>query len=132
MELVVVQPVYILWRRIARSVGRSPHYSFGKVNLISAAGISGMPNRLPYAASKHGIVGITQMMALELGPLAVRVDAVVPRIHLRAIATLVSMGNVSPSSSTYDCNLSSTSARSAVRTSSSALATKLANADPAA
>jgi hypothetical protein len=28
----------ILWRRIARGVGRLPHDSFGKVNLISAAG----------------------------------------------------------------------------------------------
>jgi meso-butanediol dehydrogenase / (S,S)-butanediol dehydrogenase / diacetyl reductase len=48
------------------------------VNLSSAAGIRGVPNRLPYAASKYGIVGITQTMALELGPLGVRVNAVVP------------------------------------------------------
>jgi len=46
------------------------------VNLSSAAGIRGVPNRLPYAASKYGIVGITQTMALELGPLGVRVNAV--------------------------------------------------------
>jgi meso-butanediol dehydrogenase / (S,S)-butanediol dehydrogenase / diacetyl reductase len=39
------------------------------VNLSSAAGIRGVPNRLPYAASKYGVVGITQTMALELGPL---------------------------------------------------------------
>jgi meso-butanediol dehydrogenase / (S,S)-butanediol dehydrogenase / diacetyl reductase len=48
------------------------------VNLSSAAGIRGVPNRLPYSASKYGIVGITQTMALELGPLGVRVNAVVP------------------------------------------------------
>jgi meso-butanediol dehydrogenase / (S,S)-butanediol dehydrogenase / diacetyl reductase len=48
------------------------------VNLSSAAGIRGVPNRLPYAASKYGIVGITQTMALELGPFGVRVNAVVP------------------------------------------------------
>jgi meso-butanediol dehydrogenase / (S,S)-butanediol dehydrogenase / diacetyl reductase len=48
------------------------------VNLSSAAGIRGVPNRLPYAASKYAIVGITQTMALELGPLGVRVNAVVP------------------------------------------------------
>jgi meso-butanediol dehydrogenase / (S,S)-butanediol dehydrogenase / diacetyl reductase len=48
------------------------------VNLSSAAGIRGVPNRLPYAASKYGVVGITQTMALELGPLGVRVNAVVP------------------------------------------------------
>ena len=48
------------------------------VNLSSAAGIRGVPNRLPYAASKYGVVGITQTMALELAPLGVRVNAVVP------------------------------------------------------
>jgi meso-butanediol dehydrogenase / (S,S)-butanediol dehydrogenase / diacetyl reductase len=48
------------------------------VNLSSAAGIRGVPNRLPYAASKYGVVGITQTMALELGPLGVRVNAVAP------------------------------------------------------
>jgi NAD(P)-dependent dehydrogenase (short-subunit alcohol dehydrogenase family) len=48
------------------------------VNLSSAAGIRGVPNRLSYAASKYGVVGLTQTMALELGPLGVRVNAVVP------------------------------------------------------
>ena len=48
------------------------------VNLTSAAGIRGVPNRLPYAASKYGVVGITLTMALELGPLGIRVNAVAP------------------------------------------------------
>ncbi|GJH27056.1 SDR family NAD(P)-dependent oxidoreductase [Caballeronia novacaledonica] len=48
------------------------------VNLSSAAGIRGVPNRLAYAASKYGIVGISQTMALELGPLGVRVNAIAP------------------------------------------------------
>jgi len=37
-----------------------------------------VPNRLAYAASKYGIVGITQTMTLELGPLGVRVNALAP------------------------------------------------------
>ncbi|HXC91287.1 MAG TPA: SDR family NAD(P)-dependent oxidoreductase [Stellaceae bacterium] len=48
------------------------------VSLSSAAGIRGVPNRLPYAASKYGVIGLTQTMALELGPLGIRVNAVVP------------------------------------------------------
>src|SRR5260370_8465266 len=48
------------------------------VNLSSAAGIRGVPNRLPYAASKYGVVGLTQTMALELGPPGVRANAVAP------------------------------------------------------
>lgn len=61
----------------ARAVTEA-HTAAAIVNLSSAAGIRGVPNRLPYAASKYGIVGITQTMALELGPLGVRVNAVVP------------------------------------------------------
>ncbi|MCH6470749.1 SDR family oxidoreductase [Sinomonas sp. 5-5] len=48
------------------------------VNVSSAAGIRGNPNRLPYAASKFGVVGVTQTMALELASSGVRVNAVAP------------------------------------------------------
>jgi meso-butanediol dehydrogenase / (S,S)-butanediol dehydrogenase / diacetyl reductase len=48
------------------------------MNLSSAAGIRGVPNRLPYAASKFGVIGISQTMALELGPLGIRVNAITP------------------------------------------------------
>lgn len=47
------------------------------VNVSSAAGIRGVPNRISYVASKFGVVGLTQAMALELAP-AVRVNAVAP------------------------------------------------------
>ena len=60
----------------ARAV-KEAHTPAAIVNLSSAAG-SGVPNRLPYAASKYGVVGITQTMALELGPFGVRVNAVAP------------------------------------------------------
>jgi meso-butanediol dehydrogenase / (S,S)-butanediol dehydrogenase / diacetyl reductase len=50
------------------------------VNLSSAAGLRGVPNRLPYAASKYGVVGLTQTMATELASLGIRVNAVVPRM----------------------------------------------------
>jgi meso-butanediol dehydrogenase/(S,S)-butanediol dehydrogenase/diacetyl reductase len=48
------------------------------VNVSSSAGIRGVPNRLPYSASKYGVVGLTQTMALELGPYGIRVNAVAP------------------------------------------------------
>jgi NAD(P)-dependent dehydrogenase (short-subunit alcohol dehydrogenase family) len=46
------------------------------VNLSSMAGIRGVPNRLPYVASKYGVAGISQTMALELAPLGIRVNAI--------------------------------------------------------
>jgi len=48
------------------------------VNVTSAAGLRGVPNRLAYVASKFGVSGITQAMALELAPLGIRVNAVAP------------------------------------------------------
>ena len=48
------------------------------VNISSAAGIRGVPNRLGYAASKYAVVGISQTMALEIGPIGIRVNAIAP------------------------------------------------------
>lgn len=48
------------------------------VNISSAAGIMGVPNRLGYVASKFGVSGITRSMSLDLAPAGVRVNAVAP------------------------------------------------------
>jgi len=48
------------------------------VNLSSSAGIRGVPNRVGYVASKYGVSGITVTMALELGPMGIRVNALAP------------------------------------------------------
>jgi meso-butanediol dehydrogenase/(S,S)-butanediol dehydrogenase/diacetyl reductase len=48
------------------------------VNFSSLAGIRGIPNRLGYSASKFAVAGITQSMAMELGPKQIRVNAIAP------------------------------------------------------
>ena len=48
------------------------------VNVSSSAGIRAVPNRLGYVASKFGVVGISQTMALELASFGVRVNTVAP------------------------------------------------------
>ena len=48
------------------------------VNFSSMAGIMGIPNRASYVASKHAISGMTREMAMEVGPLGIRVNAVAP------------------------------------------------------
>lgn len=48
------------------------------VNLSSAAGHLGMPGRAAYSASKWAVVGLTQTLALELGPEGIRVNTVLP------------------------------------------------------
>lgn len=48
------------------------------INLSSAAGRVGIPFYGAYCASKFGVVGLTQMLALELAPHRVTVNAVAP------------------------------------------------------
>ena len=48
------------------------------INLSSVAGRLGFPLRTPYAATKWGIVGLTQSLARELGPFGIRVNAIQP------------------------------------------------------
>ena len=48
------------------------------VNTASAAAVVGAPGTTPYTASKHGILGITRTVALELATTGVRVNAIAP------------------------------------------------------
>ena len=50
------------------------------VNLASTAGFKASVGISAYVASKHAVVGITKALALELGPLGIRVLAVAPTI----------------------------------------------------
>lgn len=48
------------------------------INIASNAALFGFPNRLPYAVSKWGLIGMTKTLAMELGPHGVRVNALCP------------------------------------------------------
>jgi len=50
------------------------------VNLTSTAGFKASAGISAYVASKHAVVGITKALALEFGPLGIRVLAVAPTI----------------------------------------------------
>jgi NAD(P)-dependent dehydrogenase (short-subunit alcohol dehydrogenase family) len=48
------------------------------VNVSTATVRTGLPLRSAYVASKHGLMGLTQNLARELGPFGIRVNAVLP------------------------------------------------------
>ncbi|QCX26528.1 SDR family oxidoreductase [Nocardioides jishulii] len=67
-------------RRLAVAAGRVMVDQGGGaiLNTASVAGTHGLPGRLGYVASKHAVVGITRALAVEWGPLGVRVNAICP------------------------------------------------------
>lgn len=52
---------------------------FGRIiNISSVAGMRGIPGRSAYGASKGGVNTLTQVMAVEFGPLGITVNAIAP------------------------------------------------------
>ncbi len=69
------------------------------VNVSSIAGMLGFPGHSSYAAAKWGVRGMTKVAAAELGPLGIRVNAILPgiidtpMIHLDPAAKATYAGN---------------------------------------
>jgi 3-oxoacyl-[acyl-carrier protein] reductase len=48
------------------------------VNVSSLAGKIGAPGQAAYCASKHGVLGLTQVLAIDLAPFGINVNAICP------------------------------------------------------
>lgn len=48
------------------------------VNISSQAGVEAVPNRLAYVTAKHGVVGLTRSVAIEMATSGVRANCIAP------------------------------------------------------
>ena len=48
------------------------------INIATSSAKTGLPQRLPYVASKVGVLGLTHNLARELGPFNIRCNAILP------------------------------------------------------
>jgi len=48
------------------------------INMSSTAGFRGRPGQVPYSATKGALIGMTKVLAAELGPHGIRVNCVAP------------------------------------------------------
>jgi NAD(P)-dependent dehydrogenase (short-subunit alcohol dehydrogenase family) len=62
------------------------------VNAASTLGLVGRPNTAAYAASKHAVVGLTKVAAIDAAPHGVRVNAVAPGYTATAMTVSMSEG----------------------------------------
>jgi len=48
------------------------------INIGSVAAVSAIPKAVPYTASKHGLIGLTRALAVDLGPYNINVNCICP------------------------------------------------------
>ena len=52
------------------------------VNVSSTSGLHGLPHSAAYSTSKFAVIGLTESAAGEFGKVGVRINAILPSVHM--------------------------------------------------
>lgn len=77
----------LITKVIARKMIAQGHGAI--VNISSNASVAGIEEHAAYCASKFGLDGLTKVMAVELGPHSIRVNAIAPTVVLTPMGAQV-------------------------------------------
>ena len=94
--------VFLVTREVLRSGGMPARGRGRIISIASTAGKQGVALAAPYSASKHGVVGFTKALALELAEQGVTVNAVCPGYVETPMAERVRRGYAAHSGTTEE------------------------------
>jgi ketoreductase len=94
--------VFLMTREVLRA-GKLLEHGWGRIiNIASTGGKQGVIHGAPYSASKHGVVGFTKALGLELAKTGVTVNAVCPGYVETPLAERVRQGYAAHYNTTED------------------------------
>ncbi|HTL36917.1 MAG TPA: glucose 1-dehydrogenase [Kofleriaceae bacterium] len=77
-DRVIATNLKSVWLCMKYEIPAMPDRGGAIINVASVAGLVGFTEEPAYVASKHGVIGLTKVAALELGARKIRVNAVCP------------------------------------------------------